>query len=105
MEGTSLYNEEMVKELEVIKAESFRVLRDRIFIADELAYSDILVEWDSAVTNFDKRTIDDVTFAKRFNLVNDKLVRMALEPPKRPWWLKHWWNRRKLAKFRAQHRL
>jgi len=103
MEGTSLYNEDMVKELEVIKVEAFRVLRDRIFIAYELAEADILGEWDSAVTNFEKLNIDDVTFAKRFNVVNDKLVRMALNPAKRPWWPKRCWNRRNVAKFRAEH--
>jgi hypothetical protein len=42
---TSLFTPEMLQEVEVIKADSFRVLRDRIFIAEELDYGGILVEW------------------------------------------------------------
>jgi hypothetical protein len=84
------------EEIDVIKADSFRVLRDRIFIAEELSYGGILVEWDTSVTNYATHTIDERIFAGRFSELNDKLVRMALNPPKHHGWLKLWWMNRKL---------
>ncbi len=88
------------EEIDEIKADSFRVLRDRIFIAEELDYGGILVEWDMIVTNYAMHTSDEREFAGRFSEFNDKLVRMALNPPKRPGWFKRWRMHRKLAKFR-----
>lgn len=96
---TSLMKPEMLQEVEVIKADSFRVLRDRIFIAEELNYAGILVEWDTAVTNYAMHTIDERKFADRFSKLNDKLVRMALDPPKHPGRFKRWRMRRELAKY------
>jgi len=100
---TSLYTPEMLQEVEVIKADSFRVLRDRIFIAEELNYGGILVEWDTNVTNYAKHTIDERVFAGRFSDLNDKLVRMALSPPKRPGRLKVWWMNRELRKLMKEN--
>ena len=91
------------EEIDVIKADSFRVLRDRIFIAEELDYGGILVEWDTIVTNYGMHTSDEREFAIHFSEFNDKLVRMALNPPKLPGWFKRWrLNRssRKLAIFK-----
>jgi hypothetical protein len=96
---TSLFTPEMQQEVEVIKADSFRVLRDRIFIAKELDYGGILVEWDTIVTNYGMHTSDEREFAGRFSEFNDKLVRMALNPPKRPGWFKRWRLRRLRRKF------
>jgi hypothetical protein len=97
---TSLFKPEMAEEVEVIKADSFRVLRDRIFIADELDLAGILVEWDTLITNYTKHASDEREFAGRFSSLNDKLVRMALNPPKLPGRFKQWWMRRELAKYR-----
>jgi hypothetical protein len=96
---TSLFTPEMQQEVEVIKADSFRVLRDRIFIAEELDYGGILVEWDTIVTNYGMHTIDEREFAGRFSKFNDKLVRMALNPPKRPGWFKRWRISREMARL------
>lgn len=81
---TSHYTPEMAQEAEVIKVDSFRILRDRIFIADELEFANVLAEWDTAVTNREMRNSDERVFAERFSELNSKLVRMALNPPKRP---------------------
>jgi hypothetical protein len=96
---TSHFAPEMVQEVEVIKVDSFRVLRDRIFIADELDFAGILVEWDTTVTNYEMHAIDERTFADRFSKLNDNLVRMALNPQKRHGWFKRWRMRRELAKY------
>ncbi len=101
---TSMMRPEMLQEIEVMKADSFRVLRDRIFIAEELNYAGILVEWDTAVTNYAMRTIDERKFADRFSKLNEKLVHMALNPPRRPGWFKRWWMNRELVRLR-QHSL
>jgi hypothetical protein len=93
------------EEIDVIKADSFRVLRDRIFIAEELDYGGILAEWDTIVTNYAKNTIDERIFAGRFSEFNDKMVRMALNPPKRLGWFKRWRLSRlsrKLAIFKQE---
>ena len=96
---TSLFTPEMLQEVEAIKADSFRVLRDRIFIAEEHNFGGILVEWDTTVTNYAKHAIDQRIFAGRFSELNDKLVRMALNPPKHPGRLKLWWMSRELRKL------
>jgi hypothetical protein len=96
---TSLFSPEMAQEVEVIKAESFRVLRDRIFIAKELDLGGILVEWDTLITNYQKHASDEREFAGRFSSLNDKLVRMALNPPKFPGHFKQWRRHRELARY------
>jgi hypothetical protein len=78
------------QEIDVIKDDSIRVLRDRIFIAEELNFGCILVEWDTIVTNYAKQTIDERVFAGCVSELNEKLVRMALNPPERPGWFKRW---------------
>jgi len=96
---TSLFSPEMQQEVEVIKADSFRVLRDRIFIAEELDYGGILVEWNLIVTNYGMHASDEREFTGRFSEFNNKLVRMALNPPRRPRRLKLWWMSRELRKL------
>ena len=91
----------MIQEIDVIKADSFRVLRDRIFIAEELEYGGILVEWDTAVTNYATHTNDKQEFTDRFSELNDKLVRMALNPPKSPGRFKRWRWSRELIRMRG----
>lgn len=96
---TSHYVPEMVQEVEVIKVDAFRVLRDRIFIAQELEFANVLVEWDAAVTNFEMRNSDERTFADRFSKLNAKLVGMALHPPKNPGRFRRWRMRRELTNY------
>ena len=96
---TSHYVPEMVQDVEVTKVDAFRVLRDRIFIAEELEFANILVEWDTAVTNFEMHNCDERTFADRFSKRNGKLVHMALHPPKSPGRFKRWQMGRALAKY------
>jgi hypothetical protein len=102
---------ELVDEVEMIKHDSFRVIRDRIAIADELEQWSILLGWDAAVTNYELRPKEDEEdaqkrFAKLFSKINEQLVRMARQlPPGRlrqvsrrsNWWMQYRW-----AKFRKR---
>jgi hypothetical protein len=49
---TSLYTEDMARELEAIKANAFRVLHDRIFIAEELRNAETMKKWLSVVNSY-----------------------------------------------------
>lgn len=68
---------------EKAKIEAYRILRDRIIIADEIMAAETLVEWDTAVTNYLK-TLNTFKFANRFSQINVSLVHMARKTPKRP---------------------
>ena len=89
----------MLQEVDISKVDSFRILRDRIFIADELRCEGILNKWDTAVTNYEMHNSDERVFAERFSTINDQLVRMALNPPKQTGWFKLWRLNRKLVKL------
>jgi hypothetical protein len=82
---TSLIAPEMFQEVEVIKADSFRVLRDRIFIAKELNYGGILVEWDTIVTNYGMHASYKREFAGRFSELNDKSGTHGAQPSEALW--------------------
>jgi hypothetical protein len=90
---------ELVHETETVKHDSFRVIRDRIIIAGELAFADILGEWNAAVVNYDADK-QERKFSERFKKLNERLVDMALGPPKFGGGLFLWRNRSKLAKYR-----
>lgn len=68
---------------EKAKIEAYRVLRDRIIIAEEIMSAETLVEWDTAVTNYLK-TLDTVKFADRFSSINAMLVHMARKTARKP---------------------
>lgn len=74
---------------EKAKIEAYRVLRDRIIIADEIMAADTLSAWDTAVTNY-LMNLDTFKFANRFSEINATLVHMARRTPKRPWFLARW---------------
>jgi len=99
--GITLQKTKRLQEIDVIKADSFRILRDRIFIAEELDYGGIFVEWDAIITN---SSGDEQEFTGRFSEFNAKLVRMALNPPKRSGWFKRWRRNRELVRP-SQHTL
>jgi hypothetical protein len=85
---------------EKAKIEAYRVLRDRIIIAEEIMSAETLVEWDTAVTNYLK-TLDTVKFANRFSSINATLVHMARKTPRKPPPLvryRFWRARRKMWK-------
>ena len=89
--------------VEAVKYESFRVLRDRIFIATEIENGNVLGDWDTAVTNFEMHASTVKVFGRRFNDLNARVVKMALNPPKRIGFYRRWRDRREVAKFRASH--
>jgi len=105
--ATQRLTQELVEEVESIKHDSFRVIRDRIAIANELECANILGDWDAAVTNYEFRPKEDnegaqKLFARRFSGVNEQLVRMARHPPpgrcKRFWRSLNWWIQYRWAK-------
>jgi hypothetical protein len=61
------------------KLESFKVLQDRIAIAEELADTDVLDVWTEAIVNLE-RNGDSVRFAKKFKPLRERIVRMANRP-------------------------
>jgi hypothetical protein len=87
--------------------ESFRTLRDRILIAEDIVFADSLSEWDVAVQNY-RRTKDEHVFAERFSLINKTLVEMAGWPAGKPNILKRlqarysFWRALRKAKRRRQ---
>jgi hypothetical protein len=66
--------------VERLKMESFRVLRDRILIANEIAARDILRLWAEAFHNYEANR-DEKKFADRFTKINETLVSMARKKP------------------------
>ena len=104
--ATNSLTRELVAEVETIKHDSFRVIRDRIAIAGELENGNILVDWDTAVTNYEADTREERRFAERFSAINERLVRMARNPPPGTFkqlgrWL-NWRAQYQLARFRKQ---
>lgn len=69
-------------QLERLKMDSFRVLRDRILISSELESADILTQWTEAFHNFENDQ-NERKFSDRFSSINEQLVRMAREDPPR----------------------
>lgn len=88
-------DETLQRQITDAKLEAFRVLRDRIVIADELSYTsigDIATRWTEAVVNLEDNG-DSIKFAKRFTDINDALVRMANRPVPRRSALRNWYYR------------
>jgi hypothetical protein len=73
--GTALPGE-IERQISDTEADSYRVLRDRLFIAVELESKNISQLWTEAAHNFAVNR-DARKFAERFSAINDKLVRMA----------------------------
>jgi hypothetical protein len=111
LDNAHLHTRELADEVDAIKHDSFRVIRDRIAIADELERGSILADWDTAVTNYELRPKEDEEdaqkrFGRRFNAINEQLVRMARQPPPRRlsqvWRWLEWWMQYKWAKIRKR---
>lgn len=64
------------RQLDQAERDSYRVIRDRIFIAVDMKSNDILRLWATAVENY-RQTLDERVFAKRFDDINDKIIEMA----------------------------
>lgn len=63
-------------------ADSYRVIRDRIFIADEIANAHIMERWYSLLGAVeDNRRASWSTFADGYEDLTKKLVQMAVSPP------------------------
>ena len=72
-------DEVLQRQINDAKLESFRVLRDRIAIAQELAGTNVSNLWTEAVVSLE-RNGDSIAFAKTFNIIERTLVSMANRP-------------------------
>ena len=81
--------EEISLQAEKSKIDSFRALRDRILIAEEIETANSLIDWDTAVTNY-LNTLDGKKFAERFSSINATLVHMARKTDLKPSLLMRW---------------
>jgi hypothetical protein len=72
-------DEQLQRQIMDAKLESFKVLQDRIAIAEELADTDILDVWTESIVSLE-RNGDSVRFAKKFKPLRERIVRMASRP-------------------------
>jgi hypothetical protein len=96
--GMYMGDHDRALKLEIIKARAYRVIRDRILIAEELGDANILERWARAFGPVDNFSHNDQTwgkFADEYVAINDALVKLALAPPP------HLWARR-LKKLRSR---
>jgi hypothetical protein len=73
-------DEETQKQILEAKLLAFRILQDRIAIAEELEESGVLDAWTEALVSLE-RNADSVSFAKKFRPIREKITRMANRPP------------------------
>jgi hypothetical protein len=90
MQRSEMYmgSQDRALKLEVIKANAYRVIRDRILIAEELRGANILQRWGTAfhpVDHFSSNRQTWTKFADEYTAINDTLVKMALAPPPNFW--------------------
>jgi hypothetical protein len=90
MQRSAVYmgSQDRALKLETIKANAYRVIRDRILIAEELRGANILLRWAVAFHPVDGFGHDNQTwskFADEYLAINDALVTMALAPPPNSW--------------------
>jgi len=60
-----------------IVADSYRILRDRIFIAEDIKREKLLDLWTNATQAFDHGDIGISELNKRYDAINDKIVELA----------------------------
>jgi len=87
--GVYMGDADRALKLEIIKANSYRVIRDRILIAQDLRDADILNRWASAfhpVDNFSHGKEHWAQFATEYSAIMETLVKMALTPSPN-WWM------------------
>lgn len=58
--------------------DSFRALRDRIFLAHDLKGAKLLNRWTEAIKTFDHKN-DLETLTKAYNAINDEIVALAMK--------------------------
>lgn len=76
---------ELKQQADTLKVEAYRILRDRLYIAEEVAQVGALDLWDPATHNL-QATKDFRTFAGRFTELQNELVAIALERTAMPNW-------------------
>jgi hypothetical protein len=99
-------DEQMQRQILDAKLESFKVLQDRIAIAQELEETDVLDVWTEAIVSLE-RNGDSVRFAKRFKPLRERIVRMANRPAPKPHRMRNLYHRiryfRQIREFKRTH--
>ena len=99
-------DEQLQRQIVDAKLESFKVLQDRIAIAEELAETDVLDVWTEAIVSLE-RNGDSVQFAKKFKPLRERIIRMANRPAPKRNWLRNVYYRiryfREIGEFRKTH--
>ena len=99
-------DEQLQRQITDAKLESFKVLQDRIAIAEELAETDVLDVWTEAIVSLERNT-DSVRFAKKFKLLRERIIRMANRPAPKKSRLRSLFYRiryfREIRQFRRRH--
>ena len=72
-------DEQLQRQILDAKLESFKVLQDRIAIAEELAETDVVDIWTEAIVSLERNS-DSVRFAKKFRPLRERIIRMANRP-------------------------
>lgn len=88
-------DEALQRQIVDAKLDAFRVLRDRIVIADELKNTrigDIATRWTEAIVNLEHNS-DSITFAHRFTEINEAIITMANRPAPKRRILRNWYYR------------
>lgn len=69
-------DDQLQRQIMDAKLESFKVLQDRIEIAEELAGTDVLDAWTEAIVSLEGNG-DSVRFAIRFKVLRERIIQMA----------------------------
>ena len=77
-----------LRNLEEAEASALRTIRDRIFIADDAARDNILELWTNASKTFDDCR-DFAKFRASYNLINEVIVKAAMQNSVPRRWRKH----------------
>jgi hypothetical protein len=72
-------DEQLQRQILDAKLESFKVLQDRIAIAEELAETDVVDIWTEAIVSLERNS-DSIRFAKKFRPLRERIIRMANRP-------------------------
>jgi hypothetical protein len=99
-------DEQLQRQITDAKLESFKVLQDRIAIAEELAETDVLDVWTEAIVSLE-RNDDSVAFAKKFKPLRDRIIQMANHPAPKKRRLRSLFYRiryfREIRQFKRRH--
>jgi hypothetical protein len=79
--GNALISGEDERNAWRLRIESYRLLRNRIFLAHELKKENLLARWLDATQRVDHGRMDLQEFTKVYGQINDAIVALAMKSP------------------------